>query len=162
MGTLRRQKKRAPRCMGAFRQKNGRPRSVPKRRSKSSKINAFRCFFGERSAEEAPSDLSATLHGNAIFGKNVKNTLVLPLAPRRRRTHAASPKVTIGPCSPRPPGQLNGNPSPAGLSGKKQKILVHCAEIPRTVPRDVQGKFCKVLQEVCKILQNIVKFYRIL
>ena len=32
-----------------------------------------------------PSDLSATLHGNAIFGKNVKNALVLPLAPRWRR-----------------------------------------------------------------------------
>ena len=44
--------------------------------AKAFKINAFRCFFGERGAEVTPSDLSATLHGNAIFGKNIKNTLV--------------------------------------------------------------------------------------
>ena len=118
MRALRRQKKRAPRCMGALRPKNGRQKRVPKKRSKVFKINAFRCFLGEGFFEVTPHDLSATLHGNAIFGKNVKNTLVLPLAPRRRRGHAESHKVPIGPCSPRPPGQLNGNPSPAGLSGK--------------------------------------------
>ena len=123
MRALRRQKKRAPRCMGAFRQKNGRQKRVPKKRSKPFKINVFRCFERRGGAEVAPSDLSATLHGNAIFGKHVKNTLVLPFTPNSRRGHAESHKVPIGLCSPIPPGQLNGNPSPAGLSGKKLKNI---------------------------------------
>ena len=73
---LRRQKKRAPRCMGAFRPKNGRQKMVPKKRSKAFKINAFQCFFGAGHAEVTPNDLSATLHGNAIFQKSVENTNV--------------------------------------------------------------------------------------
>ena len=85
MRALRRQKKRAPRCMRALRPKNGRQKRVPKKRPKLFNINDFRCFLGEGFFEVAPHDLSATLHGNAIFGKHVKNTLVLPFTPRSRQ-----------------------------------------------------------------------------
>ena len=45
MRALRRQKKRAPRCMGAFRPKNGRQQRVPKKRSKPFKINGVGHFW---------------------------------------------------------------------------------------------------------------------
>ena len=107
MRALRRQKKRAPRCMGALRPKNGRQKRVPKKRSKAFKINAFRCFLGDGFFEVTPHDLSATLHGNAIFGKNVKNALVLPLAPRSRRGHAEeAPRAIRLPSAPAPPDPL--------------------------------------------------------
>ena len=76
------------------------PKKGPKKRSKPFEINVFRCFFGERGAELTPSDLSATLHGNAIFGKNVKHTLVLPFTPRSRRGHA---ELSQGRPRPLPP-----------------------------------------------------------